>query len=135
MVLELTLVRLGLSFDWSLDGMFLQVIWAIGLSMVLLASPRGLRRAVAVGRAPSGAVIVLGHNVLDLAAGPSGPPGREAPRRDAVVAGPAPARAGPPGPGDHLVLRLSGLALVRHHGAGLCLRRGAGPRPDSRKCA
>ena len=36
MVLELTLVRLGFSFTWSLDGMFLQVIWAIGLSMVLL---------------------------------------------------------------------------------------------------
>ena len=52
MFLELTLVRLGFTFTWSLDGMFLQVIWAIGLSMVLLATPRGLRRALAVDRRP-----------------------------------------------------------------------------------
>ena len=57
--------------------MFLQVIWAIGLSMVLLA-------ILAACGVPSrwvgalGAVIVLGHNVLDLAAG-AGPPGMGSP--------------------------------------------------------
>ena len=77
MFLELTLVRLGFTSTWSLDGMFLQVIWAIGLSMVLLAT-------LAACGLPSrwvgalGAVIVLGHNVLDLAAG-AGPPGMGSP--------------------------------------------------------
>jgi uncharacterized membrane protein len=69
-VLELTLVRLGISFNWSPGGMLLQVIWVIGLAMVLLAALVG-------GGVPSrwvgvlGAVIVLGHNLLDLAAGSS----------------------------------------------------------------
>jgi uncharacterized membrane protein len=73
MVLELTLVRLGLTFQWSLDGMFLQVIWAIGLSMVLLSilAARGVPSRWA---GLLGAAIVLGHNVLDLAAGAAGPP-------------------------------------------------------------
>ncbi|MFO0889257.1 MAG: heparan-alpha-glucosaminide N-acetyltransferase domain-containing protein [Isosphaeraceae bacterium] len=64
-LLELTVVRLGLFFSWTLGGMFLQVIWVIGLSMVLLAA------VTAAGLSPRwvgliGAVIVLGHNVLDL---------------------------------------------------------------------
>jgi uncharacterized membrane protein len=69
MVLELTAVRLGLFFNWSLDGMFLQVIWAIGLSMVVLGSLIGVAarsRMIAV----LGVAIVLGHNLLDLAISP-----------------------------------------------------------------
>jgi uncharacterized membrane protein len=78
MLLELTLVRLGAFFNWSLDGMFLQVIWVIGLSLVLVAA------LVAIGLPARwvgllGAAIVLSHNVLDLVLGPvgmdfSGPP-------------------------------------------------------------
>jgi uncharacterized membrane protein len=69
MVLELTVVRLGWHFSWSPDGMFLQVIWVIGLSMVLL----GL--LVGGGMSPRwigilGAAIVMSHNLLDMAAGP-----------------------------------------------------------------
>lgn len=65
MLLELTAVRLGLTFRWSVDGMFLQVIWAIGLALAIL----GLLVQVGI---PSryigaiGAVVVLGHNLLDL---------------------------------------------------------------------
>jgi len=80
--MELTLVRLGWFFQWSLSGLILQVIYAIGMSMILLAV------AVAVGL-PSrwvglgGALIVAGHNLLD-------PPG-------ATIAGPGIA-AGLPAP-------------------------------------
>jgi uncharacterized membrane protein len=72
-VLELTLVRLGIFFNWSFGGMLLQVIWVIGLAMVLLSILVGLgvpSRLVGV----LGAGIVLGHNVLDLAAGSAAPP-------------------------------------------------------------
>ena len=70
MLLELTAVRLGLTFRWSLDGMFLQVIWAIGLSLVVL----GL--LIGAGLSPRwigalGALIVLSHNLLDLGVSPS----------------------------------------------------------------
>jgi uncharacterized membrane protein len=61
-VLELTLVNFAWGFDLTPDTMFLQVIWAIGLSMMALAAlvhlPRGWLIAVA-------AIIVLGHNLLD----------------------------------------------------------------------
>jgi uncharacterized membrane protein len=72
MVMELTLVRLGLQFNWSLDGMFLQVIWVIGLSMVLLSVLVGLGLPPAwVGAV--GAAIVLGHNLIDVLATPRAP--------------------------------------------------------------
>jgi uncharacterized membrane protein len=74
--LELTVVRLGWFFNWGLDGMALVVIWAIGLSMILLAMMVGCRMS-SCGIGGIGALIVIGHNVLDLA-GPalgSGPPG------------------------------------------------------------
>ena len=52
MVLELTVVRLGWHFSWSLDGMFLQVIWVIGLSMVVLGLLVGCGRISPVDRRP-----------------------------------------------------------------------------------
>jgi uncharacterized membrane protein len=72
MVLEITLVRLGIFFNWGLDGMFLQVIWAIGLSMIVLA---GLVACQVSSRwiGVLGALIVLSHNVLDLTGGLPGP--------------------------------------------------------------
>ena len=63
--LELTLVRWGWNFNFHYHFVLLQVIWVIGLSMVVLA---GL---VALG-VPSrwiaalGAMIVVGHNLFDL---------------------------------------------------------------------
>jgi len=69
MVLELTVVRVGLFFSWSPYRMFLQVIWVIGLSMVMLGLLVGCgvsSRWIGI----LGALIVLGHNLLDLGAGP-----------------------------------------------------------------
>jgi uncharacterized membrane protein len=58
--LELTLI--GLAWNFSLDFLFLQVIWAIGWSMVVLAAlvwlPTPAVLAIGLG-------IVAGHNLLD----------------------------------------------------------------------
>jgi uncharacterized membrane protein len=88
MFLELTVVRLGLFFSWSPYQMFLQVIWVIGLSMIvlgLLVSCGMSARWIGI----LGALIVLGHNVLDLQAGPpvpgSGPFGRPAPQSSLFI--------------------------------------------------
>ena len=68
-VLELTLVRLFLFFNWTPALLFLLVFWSIGMSMIILG-------ALVKCRVPSrwiaalGAVIVLGHNLLDLARRP-----------------------------------------------------------------
>ena len=68
-VLELTVVRSFLFFNWSPALLFLLVFWSIGMSMILLG-------ALVKCRVPSrwiaalGAVIVLGHNLLDLPGGP-----------------------------------------------------------------
>jgi uncharacterized membrane protein len=82
MILELTAVRLGLFFNWSLDGMFLQVIWAIGLSLVVLGFLIGIG-APSRMIAALGVAIVLGHNLLDLGISP--------PERGAMVR-PSPGR-------------------------------------------
>jgi uncharacterized membrane protein len=58
-VLELTVLAFGLNF--ALPFLFLQVIWAIGASMILLAGVIWLPRAAA---AIIGAVIVAGHQLL-----------------------------------------------------------------------
>ncbi|WP_244165810.1 heparan-alpha-glucosaminide N-acetyltransferase domain-containing protein [Pseudomonas abietaniphila] len=60
--LELTLVNFAWTFQFPPAVIYLQVIWAIGLSMlalaVLVALPRGWLAAV-------GLVIIAGHNLLD----------------------------------------------------------------------
>lgn len=61
-VAEITLVTLGITFDLSWTFIFLQVIWAIGISMVLLAALLWLPFPVLL---LLGAVIVFGHNSLD----------------------------------------------------------------------
>ncbi|HEV8332922.1 MAG TPA: heparan-alpha-glucosaminide N-acetyltransferase domain-containing protein [Steroidobacteraceae bacterium] len=58
-VLELTVVAFGLNF--GLPFVLLQVIWAIGMSMILLAGLIWLPPAAAV---VIGAVIVAGHQLL-----------------------------------------------------------------------
>ena len=59
-LMELTVISFGWSF--RLDFLFLQVIWAIGWSMVVLAGLLwlGWRAVLAVG-----VVIIAGHNLLD----------------------------------------------------------------------
>ncbi|WP_031341363.1 DUF1624 domain-containing protein [Novosphingobium lindaniclasticum] len=61
-VLEVTLVNFAWTFDPVPRTYFLQVIWAIGLSMLVLAV---LIRVPRAGLAAIGAMLVLGHNLLD----------------------------------------------------------------------
>jgi uncharacterized membrane protein len=61
--LELTVVRTIMWFNWDLSLLaFLQVIWAIGASMIVLAALVRLSMPVVGG---IGVAIVLGHNLLD----------------------------------------------------------------------
>mgnify|MGYP000990313859 CR=1 FL=1 len=60
--LELTVVRFGWLFNLDYRFTFVQVIWAIGWSMVCLA---GLARLGTQGAALVGAAMVLGHNLFD----------------------------------------------------------------------
>ena len=61
-VLELTVVGFGWSFSFTPQIIYLQVIWAIGLSMIALAALVHLPRPALIA---VGLVIVLGHNLLD----------------------------------------------------------------------
>lgn len=71
-VLEVTVVSFAWNFDLAPPKMYLQVIWAIGLSMLALAAlvhlPRGALAAV-------GLAIMLGHNLLDPITFAPGTPG------------------------------------------------------------
>ena len=62
-VLELTLVNFAWTFEFPPGVIYLQVIWAIGLSMLALAAllwlPRGLLACI-------GVLLVAGHNLLDV---------------------------------------------------------------------
>jgi uncharacterized membrane protein len=61
-IVEVTLVTFGWSFDFGFHDIVLQVIWAIGWSMVVLAFLIRLPRA-AVGA--FGVVMIASHNLLD----------------------------------------------------------------------
>ena len=68
-VMELTLVRFAWTFDTGLHFIVFQVIWTIGVCMIVLSQLIRLRlRTIAI----IGAVIVLGHNALDGIAAPHG---------------------------------------------------------------
>jgi uncharacterized membrane protein len=60
---EVIVISLAWSFNPDYDFIFLQVIWAIGISMIILAGLIHLpfRLVLAIGL-----VIVLGHNILDI---------------------------------------------------------------------
>ncbi|KQT32710.1 hypothetical protein ASG29_13345 [Sphingomonas sp. Leaf412] len=73
--LELTLVGFGWSFAVPPAMIYLQVIWAIGLSMIALAALVHLPRAAV---ATIGIVIVAGHNLLDPVAFAPGTPAHAA---------------------------------------------------------
>ena len=61
-VLELTIVRLAWFFDLDYSRFVLQVIWAIGMSMVALSALVFLPIAAV---AAFGVVMIAGHNLLD----------------------------------------------------------------------
>lgn len=62
MVLEFTLVNFAWTFQFPPGVIYLQVIWAIGLSMLALAALLWLPRPML---ATLGLVIIAGHNLLD----------------------------------------------------------------------
>ncbi|MFT4191640.1 MAG: heparan-alpha-glucosaminide N-acetyltransferase domain-containing protein [Comamonas sp.] len=61
-LLELTLVNFAWTFQFPPAKIYLQVIWAIGLSMLALSALVWLPRAVLVA---VGVLLVAGHNLLD----------------------------------------------------------------------
>ncbi|MFB4392134.1 MULTISPECIES: DUF1624 domain-containing protein [unclassified Pseudomonas] len=61
-VLEFTLVNLAWTFQLPPSVIYLQVIWAIGLSMIALSALVWLPRPVLIGL---GLAIIGGHNLLD----------------------------------------------------------------------
>lgn len=61
-VLELTLVNFAWTATFPPEVIYLQVIWAIGISMVVLACCVSLPLPVLAG---AGLVIIFGHNLLD----------------------------------------------------------------------
>jgi uncharacterized membrane protein len=70
--MELTLVALGTTFNFYFHLIVLQVIWSIGISMIILAflQKMGYRTILIIGL-----LIVLGHNLLDI---PESAPGFKA---------------------------------------------------------
>lgn len=71
-VLELTVVSFAWNFTLTPPTIFLQVIWAIGLSMMALSALVWLPRTALIA---VGVVIVLGHNLLDPITFAPGQPG------------------------------------------------------------
>lgn len=61
--LELTLVNFAWTAQFPPEKVYLQVIWAIGLSMVALSALIGLPRILQITLA---GVIIFGHNLLDF---------------------------------------------------------------------
>lgn len=61
-VFELTIVRFGWSFSFSLDSIGVQVIWALGISMICLAALVRLPVRVA---GLFGVAMIVGHNAFD----------------------------------------------------------------------
>ncbi len=61
-MLEFTLVNFAWTFQWPPSVIYMQVIWAIGVSMLALATLVWLPRALLIVLA---LVIIAGHNLLD----------------------------------------------------------------------
>nr|WP_319528285.1 DUF1624 domain-containing protein [Pseudomonas laurentiana] len=62
LVLEFTLVNFAWTFQWPPTVIYLQVIWAIGLSMIALSALVWLPRQMLIGVS---LMIIVGHNLLD----------------------------------------------------------------------
>jgi uncharacterized membrane protein len=63
-IIELTVITLGITFDVQYSHLILQTIWAIGISMVLLGLAIWLPFTAILA---IGLLIVFGHNLLDAA--------------------------------------------------------------------
>jgi uncharacterized membrane protein len=61
-LIEFTLVRFGWTFSLDLNSFFMQVIWVIGASMIVLAGLIYLPRSAI---AAIGLLMIAGHNLLD----------------------------------------------------------------------
>jgi uncharacterized membrane protein len=61
-VIELTLVHLVFNFHWQWNVQFLEVIWVIGVSMIVMA---GLTRFGVRTNLLIAAILIVGHNSLD----------------------------------------------------------------------
>lgn len=68
MLMDITIVTLGITFNLGFNAFLLQVIWAIGASMVLLGFLSLTSRKVVL---TAGLLIVFGHNLLDYASLPT----------------------------------------------------------------
>ncbi|PWS33147.1 DUF1624 domain-containing protein [Pedobacter paludis] len=71
-VVEIVIISFGLTFNPLYNFVILQVIWAIGFSMVFLAlfSRISYRTVLVIG-----IILVLGHNIFDLFPAPNDPTG------------------------------------------------------------
>ena len=61
-LLELTVIGFGISFNWRFNFFFLQTIWALGISMIVLSFLVYLPKRILL---LIGLAIVAGHNSLD----------------------------------------------------------------------
>ena len=61
-VLEVTIIQISWTFALPLHGVFVQVIWALGCSMIVLAALIHLPLCAVAG---IGVVMIVGHNLLD----------------------------------------------------------------------
>ena len=62
-VLEFTVVRFSLVFNWYYDFILFQVIWVIGASMIVLAALVYLPQRIVL---VMGLILIFGHNLLDM---------------------------------------------------------------------
>ncbi len=62
-VLELTVVRFSLVFNWYYDFILFQVIWVLGASMIVLAALVYLPQRIIL---ILGLFLIFGHNLLDM---------------------------------------------------------------------
>ncbi|HUS02363.1 MAG TPA: heparan-alpha-glucosaminide N-acetyltransferase domain-containing protein, partial [Chitinophagaceae bacterium] len=60
--LEITVVGFGISFNWYFNFLFLQVIWALGISMIVLSFLIYLPKRILL---LTGIIIIAAHNSLD----------------------------------------------------------------------
>ena len=114
-VLEWTIIRWAwmFNFNYTSELLFVQVIWVIGVSMIVLA---GLH--LPLGAAALGIAMIAGHNLLDGIAPESWAAGR---RSGSCSTSRRPSRSGV----TRFLRHLPAGALDRRHGGGLRLRPAA----------
>ena len=110
---ELVIVNFAWTFDITYSFRILQVIWAIGISLVVLSALVFLPKGLILG---IGLLLVLGHNLLDsITVEGSSAPGHH------LVCSPSTSLCTYQFNSSH-ELRLSGSAVDRIDGIGICIR-------------